>query len=178
MKKKRGFTVVEMLVTVAILAVLIVMALQMGRSAVQKATLTAAINEFIADFNYARQLASRENRYVAFVFNDTGTAYTIRVLRRVSLNPTLETSYVDHKTHSPLGGEPCLKDTTDFAVNSMGVIRQYPVDPNANPITVTMDFYKAQEGAEWETSYDPSLVDYQKTITIFPTGGIKIEDSK
>jgi hypothetical protein len=151
----------------------LVISMQVGRSSIQRASFTAAINEFVADFNYARALASRENRYVAFDFNPNGKSYTLRILKGVSLDPQLEGSYINHKIVEPMDGKPCFSGATDFAVNSMGVIRQYPVDPNSSPITVTLNFYKAkQTGTEFTTPEK----DYQKTITIFPTGGIKIED--
>ena len=174
MKKKRGFSVVEMLVAIAIMALIVVLSLQMGRSGIQRSTFTAAINQFVADFNYARLLATRENRYVAFDFDSKGATYTIRVLRSVGLDPQVADNYRIQKTGSPMDGEACFSGVTDFAINSMGVIRQYPVDPNSNPITVTLNFYKAKKGTE---SAAP-VKDYQKTITIFPTGGIKIEDTK
>jgi prepilin-type N-terminal cleavage/methylation domain-containing protein len=173
MKKKRGFSVVEMLVAIAIIALVLVLSLRVGRSSVQRASFTAAINDFVADFNFARQLASRENRYVAFDFNDDGTSYTIRILKGVGLDPQLEASYKNHKIARPMDGNPFFSGVTDFAVNSMGVIRQYPVDPNSSPISVTMNFFKAKPGTESTTP----VKDYQKTITIFPTGGIKIEDN-
>jgi hypothetical protein len=109
---------------------------------------------------------------VAFDFNADGASYTMRILRNVGLDPQLEDSYMNHKIASPMEGEPCFSGATDFAVNSMGVIRQYPVDPNSSPISVTLNFYKAKPGTELSTP----VKDYQKTVTIFPTGGIKIED--
>ena len=172
MKKKKGFSVVELLIAIAIMALVVVLSLQVGRSSVQRASFTAAINEFVADFNYARALATRENRYVAFDFNSDGTSYTLRILKGVSLDPQLEDSYMNQKIVQPMDGQPCFSGATDFAVNSMGVIRQYPVNPNASPITVTLNFFKAKPGTEYTTP----VMDYQKTITIFPTGGIKIED--
>lgn len=172
MKKKRGFSVVEMLVAIAIMAVVLVLSLRVGRSSVQRASFTAAINDFVADFNYARQVATRENRYVAFDFSADGSSYTMRILKSFSHDPQLEDSYKNHKVSSPMDGDPCISGATDFAVNSMGVIRQYPVDPNSSPITVTLNFYKAKKGTETGTP----VKDYQKRIIIFPTGGIKIED--
>jgi prepilin-type N-terminal cleavage/methylation domain-containing protein len=172
MKKKNGFSILELLVALATMAVVLVLGLRVGRSSIQRASFTAAINGFVADFNYARLLATRENRYVAFDFNDDGATYAIRVLQKVSDDPQAEDSYVENKTGSPMNGLPCFSGATDFAVNSMGVIRQYPVDPNSNPITVTLDFFIAKKGTE----YGSPEIDYRKKITIFPTGGIKIED--
>lgn len=169
----RGFTVLELLVTLAIIGTLVVMSMRLGRSTVQKASMTAAMNDFVADYNYARQLASRENRYVAFDFDDAGTSYTLRVQRRIGLDLTQEDSYVDHKTVSPMDGSPCFSGATDFALNSMGVIRAYPVDPNASPITVTMTFFRGKEGDY--SGEKPA--DYEKNITLFASGGIKIEDA-
>jgi len=172
MKKKKGFSVVELLVTIGIMALILVLSLQMGRRSVNRASFTAAINNFVADFNYARQLATRENRYVAFDFSSDGTSYTIRILRGVGLDPQLEDSYKNDKKAEPMDGEQCFSSATDFAVDSMGVIRQYPVDPNSSPITVTLDFFKIASKGGTGTSEK----DYEKTVTIFPTGGIKIED--
>lgn len=177
MKKKRGFTVVEMLVALAIMGILVVLSFQVGRSSLQRASITAAINGFVADFNYARQLASRENRYVAFDFDVEGTegaSYTIRILKGISLDPSLETSYTDEKTNSPMNGEPCFSGATDFAVNSMGVVRKYPVDITSNPVSVTINFFKIKGGAGSGTT----IKEYERFITIFPTGGIKIEEKK
>lgn len=172
MKKERGFSLLEMLVTLVITALILVLSLQMGRSSINRASFTAAINTFVADFNYARQLATRENRYVAFDFKDDGTSYAIRILKGVGLDPQLEDSYKNDKITQPMDGEACFSGATDFAVDSMGVIRQYPVDPNASPITVTMYFYKTAISGGTGTSEK----DYEKKVTIFPTGGIKIED--
>jgi prepilin-type N-terminal cleavage/methylation domain-containing protein len=172
MKRKRGFSVIEMLITMAVMGLVLVLGLRIGRSTIQKASITAAINAFVADFNYARSLAARENRYVAMVFNDEGTSYTIRIQKLVSLDPQFENSYKDQKTASPMNGDPCFTPDENFAVNSTGVIRKYPVDPNSNPITISMKFFKTRTGV---TGSSPTK-DYEKTVTIFPTGGIKIEN--
>lgn len=171
MKNKRGFTVVEMLITMAIVGVFIALSLRLGNQVIQKATLTSAINQFMADFNYAKLLASRENRYVAFRFDAEGTRYSILEQREVGADPSQEDSYTEKKTCQPMDGVPCFQDTTNFAINSMGQIYQYPVSLVSTPISISMKFFKAKAGSSY---YDPNI-DILKTIVIFPTGGIKIE---
>lgn len=166
MKKNRGFSILELLITIAIMGALIVLGLNVGRSALQRSDFNAAINGFIADFSYARQLAARENRYVAIVFDSDGRFYTIRVQRGIGLDLTDTNSYSDDKTVEPLNGEVFFSKTTDFAVNSMGIIRAYPVDLTAVPITITLQCQKKTSSG---------TLDYKNTLTIFPSGGIKIE---
>jgi prepilin-type N-terminal cleavage/methylation domain-containing protein len=171
MKKNKGFTIVELLITIALLAVVVVIGLNMGRSAVQRAKFTAAINQFVADFSLARQLASRENRYVAIDFDDNGTSYRILVQKQVQTPLTEDTSsYEVNKTVEPYGGESFVSGAQDFAVNSMGVIRAFPVNTGSAPLTVTLNFFRKQGLTD--------NIDYQSRITIYPSGGVKIEKQK
>ena len=165
----KGFTIVELLVTIGFIAILVILSVTMGRSALQRSSFTAAINQFVADFSYARQLASRENRYVAIVINPGGTAYTIRIQRKIGLDLSNPNNYMDDKTVEPLEGEQFFSSASSFAVNSVGVIRAYPVNVNASPITVTLTCVKKRMSGE---------IDYKRTLTIFPSGGIKIENTK
>lgn len=163
-KKNSGYTITEMLVALALIAVVITMAIGVGRSALHRANFTSVLNGFMADFNYARQLATRLNRYVAIDFDNQGRSYQILVQRNIGDFVNFD---VDREVN-PLSGEEFLAGSTDFVVNSMGIIRAYPVVANSPPIQVTLEFIqknKANTGTVYKTN-----------VTIFPSGGIKIED--
>jgi prepilin-type N-terminal cleavage/methylation domain-containing protein len=166
-QRKRGYSVVELLVTIALLATILAISIGIGRNAMQRANFTSVLNGFMADFNYARQLASRLNRYVAIEFDDEGRTYTMLVQRNVGdfIN------FDHHKTVDPLGGQEFYDPLTarDFVVNSMGIIRPYPVVANAAPIQVVLDFVQKRKST--------GSTAYKTQVTIFPSGGIKIEDN-
>ena len=52
--REQGFTLIEMLVTMAILAILTMIALPSFRNAIHRNQVTAAGNQLVADINYAR----------------------------------------------------------------------------------------------------------------------------
>jgi len=171
MKKKNGFTIIELLVTIAIIGIITVIGINMGRSAVQRSMFTAAINQFVADFSLARQLASRENRYVAIDFDADGTSYRLLVQKSIQTPLTTDAnSYRVNKTVVPYNGETFLNSADDFAVNSRGVVRAFPVVAGSSPISVTINFFRKKGKTD--------TIDYQRTITIYPSGGIKIENTK
>lgn len=170
MKRNKGFTVIEVLITLAVAAIFLGLVLNMGRSTMQRASFTAAINQFVADFYYARQLASRQNRYVAFIFSDDGMSYEIVVQRDIETFPTADPgTYVVDKAVTPLGENEEFFDpnfATDFAVNSTGAIRAFPVIANTDTIGFAMAFFRKYG----------DTIDYQKVVRVYPSGGIKIED--
>ncbi|MGE5341185.1 MAG: GspH/FimT family pseudopilin [Candidatus Omnitrophota bacterium] len=172
MRKTNGFTVIELLVTLALIAILVGMGIGIGRQTIDRANFTSILNQFVADLSYARQLASRDNRYVAFHFNDEGTGYTMLVQTGIGLDLSDTSNYTEEKTVDPLNGEQFLGGTTggacDFAINSMGIIRKYPVDIDASPITVSLEFFKKDQKT--------GVCIYKKILTIFPSGGYKIEN--
>ena len=75
MKKKSGFSVVEMLVILALLSIIVVLTLRVGESVTSNSRITGLINNFLADFSQAKLLASAENRYVAITFSADGRSY-------------------------------------------------------------------------------------------------------
>ena len=171
MNKKRGMTIVEMLVTLAILGMVILMGLSLGKGQIQRANFTSTINQFIADLGYARQLASRENRYVAFKFNADCSNYTILVQKRIGRHDlSQESSFRFEKIVDPLDGEKFVETPTDFAVNSMGIIHNFPISVNSTPTTVTMNFIKLDRATGAKS--------YASKLTLFPSGGVKIERQK
>jgi prepilin-type N-terminal cleavage/methylation domain-containing protein len=163
-KPNSGFTVIELLVTLAIIGVLLIVTVGVGRSAIQRASFTNVLNQFVADVSYARQLASRLNRYVAIDFDDAGRYYVIKVQDKIGNY----TDFSDNKTVDPLSGREFFANATDFAVNSMGIVRGFPVVANSPPITVTIDFLQKNRSS--------GDVDYKKKVTVFSSGGIKIEE--
>jgi prepilin-type N-terminal cleavage/methylation domain-containing protein len=175
MKNKRGFSLVELLVTLAFMAILLVLVGKTGRSTIQRSSFTSAVNGFVADLSLARQLAARENRYVAIDFDEGGTQYIIKLQQRVGVSPMNENNYDDVKTVSPMGGEQFLEAPQDFAVNSAGFTMAYPVNPALGPVSVALKFIKKKniEALAIEKNYD-----YEKDLTIFPSGGIRIETKK
>jgi prepilin-type N-terminal cleavage/methylation domain-containing protein len=166
-KKNRGFTIVEMIVTLAILAIMFTLSLGIGRSSMQRATFTSAYNQFIADFYYARQMASKEGRYVAMVFDPFGRFYTIRIQTTIDADLTDDANYLDVKKVEPLGGAEFFTGAFDFAFNSTGTVRSYPVNVDSAPISFSMTIFKKDEAS--------GKMDFQKTVWIYPSGGIKLE---
>jgi prepilin-type N-terminal cleavage/methylation domain-containing protein len=163
-KHSKGFTIIEMLITLAVLAALIVVSVGVGRSAIQRANFTSALNNFVADVSYARQLASRTNRYVAIDFNDAGSSYTIKVQDKLGDY----TTFNDDRTIDPMSGQQFVENFSDFTINSVGMIRDFPVTAGSGIKTITLDFIQLNSVTG---SYD-----YKKTVTLFPSGGIKIEN--
>lgn len=167
MKKNKGFTLIELMVTLAIVAVFLTLSLAVGRSTMQRASFNSAYNQFISDFYYARQLASKEGRYVAMVFDPLGKFYTLRIQTTIDADLTNDANYIDLKKVDPLEGREFFSGAIDFAFNSTGTIRAYPVNVDADPISFPITFFKKNE-----STGEP---DFQKTIWIYPSGGIKIE---
>ncbi|WP_372015317.1 GspH/FimT family pseudopilin [Pseudoxanthomonas sp. 10H] len=64
MSRQRGFTLVELMVTVAVLAILVGLATPSFTSVINSNRLTSQANEFMADLQLARSEAVRRNRTV------------------------------------------------------------------------------------------------------------------
>lgn len=171
-KNKNGFSVLELLITLFFLSILLVMIGKTGRSTIQRSSFTSAVNGFVADVGLARQLAARENRYVAFDFDVKGTSYTIKVQQRVGVSPMDENNYDELKSVSPMDGEQFVEVPQDFAVNSAGMTMLYPVNPASGPTSINLKFIKkkSSEALAIEKNYD-----YEKSVKIFPSGGIQID---
>jgi len=166
-KKNKGFTILELMITLVILGIFAALSLSIARTAVERASFTTAINQFVSDFYFARQLAARENKYVALVFDDNGRSYSMRILNSMIANPALEENYIVLKEVEPMPEKQFFAGVTSFAVSPTGVIRVYPVNLDATPISFSLTFLR-------ETSL-PGEKGFQKTIRVYPSGGIQID---
>lgn len=168
MKKKSGFTVVELLVVLLLLGVLVVLTMGIGESVTSNSRITGLINNFLADFSSAKLLASAENRYVSITFSNDGRSYTLQKQTDVSDY----TTWTLVKTVTPFSDRPFF-DTdavSDFAINSTGEVRALPIVINSSPVNVNLVFYIRKGGG---TAGDE--IAYRRTIQIFPYGGLKVE---
>lgn len=171
MKRNRGFTVVELLISIAIMAAFLAIGLGFTRRAVGKAYFNASLNKFVADFSKARQLASRLNRYVAIDFDESGGYYTMRVQETLGdFSDDNFTKNVQDEYHQP--DNQAFFDgasAQDLVVNSLGIVRAYPMQPNDPPVKIQIEFIQVSKGTYEKLSY-------KKRMTIFPSGGIKVEE--
>jgi prepilin-type N-terminal cleavage/methylation domain-containing protein len=166
-KKNNGFTILELMITLVIIGVFVALSLSIARSAIERASFTSAINQFISDFYYAKQLAARENKYVAIVFNNNLRSYSVRILNSLIANPELTANYIELKEVEPMPEKQFFEGVNSFAFNSTGMVRPYPVDLDAAPITFLLTFLR-------ESSV-PGEKDFKKIIRVYPSGGIQID---
>ena len=75
--RSRGFTVVEMMVAVAVAGVLLTLAVPSFTGAIARARLEGAVNEFAIDLQYARTEAIRRRTSATVAIDGTGTAYVL-----------------------------------------------------------------------------------------------------
>lgn len=175
-KKSNGFTILEMMIALIIIGIFVALSLSIARTAIERSSFTTAINQFVSDFYYAKQLAARENRYVAIIFNADGRSYGLRIQPSMASNPENTGEYdplpnPDYgRNHvEPMHDKQFFEDVTSFAFSPTGVIRRYPVDLDTAPISFSLTFLR-------ETRV-PGEKDFKKKIQVYPSGGIKIDTS-
>jgi prepilin-type N-terminal cleavage/methylation domain-containing protein len=70
-RKFKGFTLVEMIVTVAVLAILLTAGIPAFQSTLDKRRLTGAVEQLYSDLQFARSEAIRQNKRVTVYFTST-----------------------------------------------------------------------------------------------------------
>jgi type IV fimbrial biogenesis protein FimT len=76
MKKLRGFTLVEVMVVIAIIAILTMIAAPSFKSMIQTSSMRSAVNSFLADMRYARSEAMRRGGNIVLCRSDNPEAAT------------------------------------------------------------------------------------------------------
>lgn len=157
---------IEMMLTMILVAVMTILAIGIFRSTAQRSNFTSAVNQFVADFSYARQLASKTNRYVAIRFHNSGTFYTVLTQNKTG-------NYTDFSVNKkvyPLNMDQAFDGelTQDFVVNPMGLVRLFPVTANSQLASVDIQFFQNNKNVDSKR--------YKRTIHINPSGGIKLKD--
>jgi prepilin-type N-terminal cleavage/methylation domain-containing protein len=170
MRKEKGFTVVELLITLVVLGVLVVMVVSIGESVTANSRITGLINNFLADFSQAKLLASAENRYVAITFSADGRSYSL--FKQTDITITDIENWTPVKTITPFSDRPFFTPGAlpDFAINSTGEVRPLPIDLSVAPSGITLNFF-IRKGQ----GLDSDAVAYTRTIQILPYGGLKVE---
>ena len=74
MQKLRGFTLIEVLVTIAIVAILVRLAAPSFKSMIQSNTMSSNVNSFLADVRYARSEAIKRGGNVVMCRSDAPEA--------------------------------------------------------------------------------------------------------
>lgn len=77
MERNSGFTLIELMVVIALFAIAAAIAVPNYLTYSTRARLQGAENNLVADFELARSNAIRENGNVAVVFNADGLGYTV-----------------------------------------------------------------------------------------------------
>lgn len=93
LKADKGFTLVEMMIVIAIIAIVIAIASPSFYKYRQNTNLKEATRELTADIAYWRQTTVAENRRYRIVFNQTANNYTIQ-----RENPANSGTYVNLST--------------------------------------------------------------------------------
>ncbi len=174
MKKNRGFSVFELLVVIAVFGVVVYMTISLSPMLGLSSRLNKAVNRVISDINFAKQMASAENRYVVIDFSSDGTTYTIKKQKDISFfNPSLDddSSWDTVRSFRPWGKEQFFRtaEVKDFAVNSIGEVREIT---NPGPTKISLKFFVKKN--KWGYVSDENIA-LSKRVVIFPYGGVKVE---
>jgi type IV fimbrial biogenesis protein FimT len=75
-RQSNGFTLIELVVTIAVAAILVTVAVPNMRTFIQNGRITTQVNDLITDLNYARSEAIKRRTNVAICQSSNGTACT------------------------------------------------------------------------------------------------------
>lgn len=177
MKNDKGFQLIELLIVLALASILIAMTVSIGLRAVKDAGYTGAVNKLLAEISYVKQLAAKENRYVALVFN-ADWSYTIIKQKDITDRDTINVivrsgNFLDRGNNNKDFYDKGLIKDYSFCVNSMGMIykKKDISQSNKNPIPTNIIipvYFKNSSGTIGESD----------NIIINPSGGVHVKKTK
>lgn len=123
MLKYKGFTIIELMISIAILGILVAIAAPSFTESIARRRLDGIANELSTDLQYARAEAVSKNRNIVVTFNTAGTVYTVDTLKtvtvdsRCSISATTDPSTTPPSiTFEPARGIPTLGTSASITV--------------------------------------------------------------
>ncbi len=162
MKKKNGFSLIEMLFVVAMFGIILFLAISFGTGNAPKWKLSNITSRFVSSYMLAKQEAAKRNTFIKIEFitnGNRGKSYKLSFYDISSQTPSWkELKYIreDEDFFNK-------NDVTDFCISSKGTIYDTSLNPLNSQIILLFTIRK---------NYTSS---FRKKITIYPYGGIKIE---
>ena len=130
--RQRGFTLIELMVVLAVAAVLLSVGVPSFFESTTRARLEGAVNELAIDLQYARSEAVRERAIVVLLVAANGGSYTISnptaTLKTVSLPAGVTLSADSRVSYDALRG---LSQATTFTAAASGLMPTLRVSTNA-----------------------------------------------
>ena len=130
--RQRGFTLIELMATLAVASVLLSVGMPSLFESIARARLEGAVNELATDLQYARSEAVRERATVVLRVAANGGGYIISnptvTLKTVSLPVGVTLSAGATVSYDALRG---LSEATTFAASVSGLARTLRVTTNA-----------------------------------------------
>ncbi len=156
MKKKRGMTIIELLVTMAVFSVTIVVVLGMSNAGINRSGLKTTSNEILGMINMVKSKAAKENRPIALTFTDT--TYMEHFYESGIWTPDLtDKTPIDGK----VAGGTSLTSFSTIAFNSRGIL----IDPNTFMINAGVKL-------TLESKYGDGI-----KIKVISYGGVQVKNS-
>ncbi|MDZ7790740.1 MAG: GspH/FimT family pseudopilin [Xanthomonadales bacterium] len=180
----QGFTVIELMITMAVLVILLAVAVPSFRAVIQSNRVTASTNQLLTALNFARSEAVKRGQVVSLCMADTSSPPKCQTGGGddwangwlAFLNPSGSASYSSYSDDVLRVWDP-LPDDIELEVNDTDVAETRRVDyqPMGNVDTdgTSFQFQWVVKPADCKTGQP-----YQRTIDISAAGRAQVRDEK